>query len=102
MPIDFEKLLKTNGFSNKSIAPDTGEKKSAFITKDFIEEKKAEIAPVKPKKKRKANPQPNLKIPTEDEGKLSVRSIIDSKPAKKVIIEYIKNKIEMFADSDSD
>jgi hypothetical protein len=54
------------------------------------------------KKSKKANPQPNLKTEIEDECKLSVRMIIETKPPKKTIIEYIKSKIEMFEDSDSD
>lgn len=100
MPIDFEKLLRNDGFSNKKVVDNNEEKKLAFLPKEIIEEKKEDKKGKR--KSKKANPQPNLKTEIEDDMKLSVRMIIETKPPKKTIIEYIKSKIEMFADSDSD
>ena len=103
MPIDFEKLLRNDGFSNKKVVDNNEEKKLAFLPKDRVELQEVKTDKSKSKKKsKKANPQPNLKTEIEDDMKLSVRMIIETKPPKKTIIEYIKSKIEMFADSDSD
>jgi hypothetical protein len=100
MPIDFEKLLRSDGFSNKKVVDNNEEKKLAFLPKEDVEVKTDKSK--SKKKSKKANPQPNLKTEIEDETKLSVRMIIETKPPKKTIIEYIKSKIEMFEDSDSD
>jgi hypothetical protein len=100
MPIDFEKLLRTDGFSNKKVADTNEEKKLAFLPKEDMEVKMDKSK--SKKKSKKANPQPNLKTEMADEAKLCVRMIIETKPPKKVIIDYIKSKIEMFEDTDSD
>jgi hypothetical protein len=100
MPIDFEKLLRSDGFSNKKVVDNNEEKKLAFLPKEDVEVKTDKSK--SKKKSKKANPQPNLKTEIKDETKLSVRMIIETKPPKKTIIEYIKSKIEMFEDSDSD
>jgi hypothetical protein len=104
MPIDFEKLMR-EGFANKKVE-EIKEIKPAFISRsnfkieDTTDKKKSKKETKKHSTKVK-NPQPKLNLDSEDKA-LSVRMIIDTKPPKKIVIDYIKSKIEMFEDTESE
>jgi hypothetical protein len=104
MPIDFEKLMK-EGFVNKKI-DEVKEVRTSLISKnDFGQKedapKESKDKKVTKKKSKRSNPQPKLNM-NSDDTVLSVRMIIDTKPSKKTVIDYIKSKIEMFEDTESE
>jgi len=100
MPIDFEKLLRNGSFSNKKSIADNEDVKISMLPKKMIEENKSSSKPTKSKKIKK--PQPNLMLKFLEEEKMNVKTIIKNKPPKKVIIEYIENKVKMFEETDSE